>query len=196
MTETASAADLRGELLSKSHIFAAALRKVFQEEVMKEVAGETVTFSQFKLLYLVARTEGRSIGDAAALLGVSNAAASKAVDKLVRRRLLRRTETEADRRSSQLSLTETSRRLLEKYEVARNRKMAEIFQEFSAKELEQWTELLVRLASAIVGHSVDQDQLRLQCSIYERHVGERDEIPQRPKAEKLHRSEPHRNGST
>ncbi|MBI4876022.1 MAG: winged helix DNA-binding protein [Acidobacteria bacterium] len=137
--------------------------------VLQEVAGDKLTFSQLKLLYLVAHTnEHTTIGDAAAFLGISNAAASKAVDKLVRRRLLRRAEIQEDRRSSQLSLTETSRKLLEAYEAARNPRAARAFAQFSPEELQQSSELLDRLAGAIVQQGADPNQICLQCEIYYR----------------------------
>jgi DNA-binding MarR family transcriptional regulator len=65
--------------------------------------------------------------DVAAFLQISKAAASKTVDKLVRRELLRRSQSETDRRSIKLSLTESSRHLLALYDAERERKLAAIF---------------------------------------------------------------------
>jgi DNA-binding MarR family transcriptional regulator len=137
--------------------------------VLRQVAGEKLTYSQLKLLYLVAHTAGFNIiGDAARFLKISNAAASKAVDKLVRRRLLRRSEKEADRRVSQLSLTETGRKLLETYETARNERAEKIFAQFSQEELHQTSALLERLAAAIVLSSPVAEEMCMQCEIYYR----------------------------
>ena len=88
-------AELSNEFLSSARVFAWSVREVIERTVLREVAGNSLTFSQLKLLYLVAHTDTLNISDAAAFLGVSAAAASKAVDKLVRRRLLRRAETQA-----------------------------------------------------------------------------------------------------
>src|SRR5208283_4899830 len=85
--------ELNNEFLSSARVFAWSVREVIEKTVLREVAGKNLTFSQLKLLYLVAHTDTLNISDAAAYLGVSPAAASKAVDKLVRRRLLRRAET-------------------------------------------------------------------------------------------------------
>jgi DNA-binding MarR family transcriptional regulator len=148
--------------------------------MLLEVAGDKLTFSQLKLLYLVAHTdEHTTIGDAAIFLGISNAAASKAVDKLVRRRLLRRTEIQEDRRSIQLSLTEASRRLLESYEDTRNRLALMMFSEFSPEELRQTAELLDRLAGAFVRHGADPDHVCMQCEIYYRDKCRFGELGQR-----------------
>jgi len=114
-----------------------------------------VTRSQLKLLEHVAAAGGRTIGDAAAVLGVSNQAASKAVDKLVRRRLLRRSDAESDRRASVVTLTDTSRRLLAALEEARTRRIEEIFLPFSTEDLRRTEGFLRRLANGISNHSAE-----------------------------------------
>ena len=65
-------------------------------------------------------TDARTINDVALFLGVSDAAASKVVDRLVRRKLLPRTEGHPDRREIHLSLTESSRCLLAAYDEEKN----------------------------------------------------------------------------
>ena len=79
--------ELNNEFLSSARVFAWSVREVIEGTVLREVAGKNFTFSPLKLLYLVAHTDALNISDAATFLGVSPAAASKAVDKLVRRRL-------------------------------------------------------------------------------------------------------------
>lgn len=154
------------EFLGSAHIFSSTVSDFVEERVLREVAGDRLTFAQFKLLRLVAMTDAHSIGDVASFLGVSNAAASKAVDKLVRRRLLRRTEGKADRRAIQLSLTDQSRRVVEAYEEARNKKMAGLFEKFPAAELRRAAELLDRLSASLVDHGADPEEICLQCGIY------------------------------
>jgi len=183
--------ELNNEFLSSARVFAWSVREILEKTVLREVAGDKLTFSQLKLLYLVAHTdEHTTVGDGAAFLGVSNAAASKAVDKLVRRRLLRRSEVQADRRSSQLSLTEASRKLLEAYEAARNERAARAFAQFLPDELGRAAELLDRLAGAIVNPTSDPAHVCLQCEIYYRdncrfgELGRRNCFYQRRKSEK------------
>ncbi len=137
------------------------------------------TFSQLKLLYLVAHTDVLNIGDAAAFLGVSAAAASKAVDKLVRRRLLRRVETQQDRRTSHLYLTETSRKLMDTYMAARDQRAEAVFSQFSAEELRRTSEVLDRLAGAITSSGADPNAVCMQCEIYFREACRFQEYGQR-----------------
>ena len=159
------------EFLSSARIFAKAVRDVFEAAILREVAGDKLTFAQLKLLYLVAQADAVTIGDAAAFLGVTSPAASKSVEKLVRRRLLRRSDTQGERRTSQLSLTEASRRLLEAYETARNQRAAAVFAQYLPEEIQHTAELLDRLAAGISKQGLNQsipekDELCLQCEIY------------------------------
>ncbi len=162
--------ELTREFLSSARVFAKAVRDVFEAAVLREVVGDKLTFSQLKLLYLAAQTDGVTIGEAAQFLGVSHPAASKAVEKLVRRRLLRRSDIQGDRRSSQLALTEASRKLLESYEAARNHTAARVFEQISAEELRHTSELLDRLAAGIVTEHSSEDGVCLQCEIYFRET--------------------------
>jgi DNA-binding MarR family transcriptional regulator len=162
--------ELTHDFLSSARVFAKAVRDVCEAAVLREVVGNRLSIPQLKLLYLVAQTDAVTIGDAASFLGVTSPAASKTVEKLVRRRLLRRSDIQGDRRTSHLSLTEASRRLLEDYETARNRKAAEVFAHYSPEELQHTAELLDRVAAGIASQSEDQklDQKRvcMQCEIY------------------------------
>jgi len=162
--------ELNNEFLSSARVLAWSVREVIERTVLREVAGKDFTFSQLKLLYLVAHTDTLNITDAATFLGVSPPAASKAVDKLVRRRLLRRAETQQDRRTSRLSLTETSRKLMDAYISARDQRARAVFSQFSAEELRRTSEVLDRLAGAITSSGADPDAVCMQCEIYFRDV--------------------------
>jgi DNA-binding MarR family transcriptional regulator len=164
----ARAIELINDFLGSTQVFASSLNDVIEEDLLRQVGPRQLTFSQFKLLKLVALSEAQTIGDVAAFLGVSNPAASKAVDKLVRQDLLVRREAEADRRAIQLSLTEPSRRLLAIYDAAKNRKLSALFRQFSPRDLRRTAELLDRLSAGIVDHKAKAEDLCLQCGIYYR----------------------------
>jgi len=158
------------EFLSGARVFAKAVRDVIEGDVLEGVVGSKLTLPQLKLLYLVAQADSVSIGDAAVFLGVSSPAASKTVEKLVRRRLLRRSDIQGDRRSSHLSLTEASRRLLETYEAARYQKAIEIFSQYSPDVLRQTVELLDHMACGIASQRSAgvAGEVCMQCEIYYR----------------------------
>ncbi len=159
-------AELSNEFLSSARAFAWSVREVIERTVLNEVAGDKLTFSQLKLLYLVAHTDVLNIGDAARFLGVTCGAASRVVDKLVHRRLLRRIAPAEDRRSFRLSLTETSRKLMDAYQAARDERAKRALSQFPPEELRRTSELLDRLAGAIVSDSAAPDAVCMQCEIY------------------------------
>ncbi len=72
-----------------------------------------ITRRQRELLaYLLQRKQG-SVGEIAAILGVSSPAATKAVARLERKGLVTRKENEVDRRSVYVSLTNAGMQALE-----------------------------------------------------------------------------------
>ncbi len=158
------------EFLSGARVFAKAVRDVIEGAVLQEVSGAKLSMPQLKLLYLVAHVDSVTIGEAAAFLGVSSSAASKTVEKLVRRRLLRRSDIQGDRRSSHLAPTESCRRLLQIYEDTRNKKAVEIFSQYSPDVLRHIAELLDHLACGIASRraGVTQDTACMQCEMYYR----------------------------
>jgi DNA-binding MarR family transcriptional regulator len=180
MSSEAEAAEVYRDFLCSAHVFATVVRRVFEQETLREAAGDSLTFSQLKLLFFGTTTEGHSISDAAAFLGVSNAAASKMAEKLVRRSMLNRAETQGDRRSSQLALTEASQELLAAYDDARRRKAAEVLSRFELEELLKTADLLDRLAAVIVQHSTAPEEVCLQCEIFYRDRCRYGELSRQP----------------
>jgi len=158
--------DIAHDFLGSAQVFASAVEEVVEKQILEESAGKQFTLSQFKLLKMVALTDAHTISDVALFLGVSNAAASKAVDKLVRRKLLRREEGQPDRREICLSLTESSLSMLATYEEKKERKLAQVFRGFSADELRRTARLLDRLSAELVDHHSQPDEVCLQCGIY------------------------------
>lgn len=154
------------ELLGSAHVFVAAVSGVLEQTLLSEIAGKQLTLSQLKILKLLDLTEAHNVGDVAAFLGVSNAAASKAVDRLVRQKYLRRTEGRPDRRSSELSLGAAGRKILSRYETAKDRKLAEVFGDLAAEDLQQTAEFLERLTKGVVTFSANPEEICLQCGIY------------------------------
>ncbi len=147
-------ADLVHDVLGSARAFSSAVGRVVEKSLLREVAGARLTFPQLTLLRLVARTDSHSISDVAALLGVTKAAASKTVDKLVRRRLLHRSERTEDRRETQLALTKSGRRLLAAYEEAKDRAVRGKLEAFEPTRLREVAETLDRLAAALLSGRV------------------------------------------
>jgi DNA-binding MarR family transcriptional regulator len=153
------------DFLGSAHVFVSTLDELIEEALLRETLDQGITSSQLKLLKLVAMADTHTIGDVAAFLGISNAAASKAVDKLVQRMFLHRAEA-ADRRAINLSLTDSGRRVLEAYHEEKKKRLADIFRDFSPEELRRVAEMLDRFSSRILERNEASDRICLQCGLY------------------------------
>ncbi|MFC1575833.1 MarR family winged helix-turn-helix transcriptional regulator [Gemmatimonadota bacterium] len=138
----------------------------WMEEELKEITKDRVTPSQLKVLKLVARTNARRIGDVADFLAVSNAAASKAVDRLVKRQLVRRAESTSDRRAVELSLTTEGRTLLAQYEAATNQVLKDVFGNLPQDQLQSTAEFLDQLSARMVKEGRTREGVCLRCGIH------------------------------
>jgi DNA-binding MarR family transcriptional regulator len=117
-------------------------------------------------LKLISRTETESITEIATFLGVSNAAASKAVDRLVRPGLVERIESTDDRRATRLSLTVKGTFLLKRYEDVQNRVLEGLFRQFMAEDFVETAELLDQLSADLVNQESGPRELCFRCGIY------------------------------
>lgn len=160
--------ELIQDFLGSSQVLASAVRESVEKKLLLALTGRPVTVSQLRLLKMIALTGARTIRDVAQFLGVSNAAASKAVDKLVRRKLLLRDEGLDDRREIRLSLTEAGKNLLAEYNDFEEKKLSSVFAEFEADDVRRTIELLDRISAALIGRESDGDEICLQCGIYYR----------------------------
>ena len=165
------------EFLGSVNVISVALEDWLTERLKGEV-GSDVTLSQIKLMKLVALTDSLSVTDVATLLGVSNAAASKAIDRLVRRKLVARVEDEADRRATCLSVSPAGMKILKGYDTAVGKALQEVFGGIPAAELQSAAGLLDRISVDLVSRTEKAGDVCLRCSVHFRekcllrsHVG-------------------------
>jgi DNA-binding MarR family transcriptional regulator len=162
---TAQRTAIINDFLASMHIFSSAIGELMATHLEDELGGE-LTIPQLKLLKLIARTETESISEIAAFLGVSNAAASKAVDRLARRGLVERVESKDDRRATRLSLTVKGTFLLKRYEDVQNRVLEGLFRQFMPQDFIQTAELLDQLSADLVDQETGPQELCFRCGIY------------------------------
>lgn len=80
--------------------------KALDQDPLEECAELELTHAQVLALRFLARHRPTFVGDLADGLSISNPAATKAVDRLVAKRLVDRTENPGDRRVADLTITE------------------------------------------------------------------------------------------
>lgn len=139
--------ELVQEVMGASHLFYSTMNSVL-ERALTEAGEWQLSISQVKLLLLISRPGQRfKVMDVADLLGVTNAAASRSIDRLVQRGLVDRTVTPEDRRAVDLTLTPMAEALLARFTEARNREVVRLLGEFPAAEMEHAATILERMAA-------------------------------------------------
>jgi DNA-binding MarR family transcriptional regulator len=160
-----SRTEMVNELVGSAHIFSSVIEELMAEQ-LRDVAGDRLTFGQLKLLKLVSMTRAASLSDLAAFFGVSVAAASKAVNRLVGRGFLERSEAPDDRRAIALSVTREGGRVLARYNRARDRKLRKVFDGVEPTALSRITELLDRLSASTVDLEENPEEICFRCGIH------------------------------
>lgn len=157
---------LINEFLGSATVFEHSVAQMIEEELGRSSPDARLSASQLRLLKLVGLSGATTVGDAALFLEISNAAASKAVDKLVGLSLLRRSEGARDRRAIHLSLTGKGRTVLKNYDSAAQARLTRIFGEFSTGELGRTVDLLDALSTLIVDHRAKRGEICVKCGIF------------------------------
>ncbi len=153
-------------LFRYSHIFASVVREILEVKLVGEVSPDSLTLSQFHLLKLIALNGQHQMGAIAEFLGVSPAAATKNIDKLEGLGLVARNPSELDRRATLISCSTKGRHLVEKYEHAKEERIAPVLAAFKPEELELFTRLLERFALFMLRSEEGDEGLCLRCSAH------------------------------
>ncbi len=164
---TAERTAIISDFLASMQIFSTAIRELMARQLEDGLGGE-LSIPQLNLLMLIGRAETETISQIAAFLGVSNAAASKAVDRLARRGLVERIESKDDRRTAHPMLTMKGEFLLKRYEDVQNRVLERLFEQFAPEDFIRTAELLDRFSTDLVQRASEPQELCFRCGIYHR----------------------------
>jgi DNA-binding MarR family transcriptional regulator len=108
-----------------------------------------LTLSQYSLLLPLSGSDTARVSDLAAGAGIAPSTASRILDALERRAIIRRTRSVEDRRGVTVTLTDHGRAALDQqHEWMRSRQL-EFFDGLPGKERELVSDLLARLAALI-----------------------------------------------
>jgi DNA-binding MarR family transcriptional regulator len=157
--------EILNDFVASTLIFSTAMNELLNRQV-KTAFADKYTLAQLRLLKMVAKTVNGTVSDVAAFLGVSNAAASKAVDRMVRRNLIQRNESRRDRRAIQLSLTDEGHAVMAQYEAVFHRTLDGLFESFTPQEFRDASGLLDRLSADLVNAGARSKDLCFRCGIY------------------------------
>ena len=115
-----------------------------------------VTLPQFRALVVISSRPETTVSDLASALDIHPTTATRLVDRLVRKRLVRRTELAEDRRVTRLHLTASGHRLVRRVTDRRSQHLADIARRMPSDTLSKVTEALAAFAAA-AGEPSDVD---------------------------------------
>jgi DNA-binding MarR family transcriptional regulator len=159
------APEIYRHFLHHTHIFASTVREILEEKYLRQTTSLEVTVPQFNLLKLIAHNGNHQVGELATFLGVSQAAASKNVDKLVRLKLVTREIQQNDRRAASLSLTHKGKTIIQKYEALKEEKLRQVLGNLSTAELDTLMQGLEKVAHLILQQELDRSKC-MRCNAY------------------------------
>jgi DNA-binding MarR family transcriptional regulator len=133
---------LVNELMSHIH-------RRFAGDSLAIMADAGLTMPQLVTLHMLAHTGGRSVGAIAGCLHLSPPATSHLVDRLVRAKLIVRTEDPDDRRQKRLAITDAGRQLVENLNNERSREVSVVLARLTPALRRQFAEVLERVVEEL-----------------------------------------------
>lgn len=143
-----SSEDLRHFADSVSQLMPDILREFLRRQT-KEVAQGNITLPQILILGVLKGKTSMRMGELAQYLSVSMAATTGMADKLVRNGFAIRTGSPRDRRVVNISITPKGKRIVEKYNQARQKTIIEMFGSLSASDRSKYLEILRKIHTHI-----------------------------------------------
>ncbi|MGI8714742.1 MAG: MarR family winged helix-turn-helix transcriptional regulator [Solirubrobacteraceae bacterium] len=136
------------EFLVAFDTLAQAIRRARGATALRDGA-DPLTFSQFALLQPLATVQAARVSDLASGAGVSPSTATRILDALERRAIVRRTRAADDRRGVTVTLTDDGRRALDRQVTWMLGRRRTFYDQLPEAERELVSDLLVRLATLI-----------------------------------------------
>lgn len=125
---------LTADVAHASDLFVAIVEKLMTQRMLDENFEQQVTPSQLVALRYLSLNESSLMSDVATGLGISFPAATKTVDRLVRKELASRAEDPSDRRVVRIRLTERGRKLVTDVYQERSRRYTTILSRLGPTE--------------------------------------------------------------
>jgi DNA-binding MarR family transcriptional regulator len=153
-------------LMGASQIYSSTMNG-FLERMLEEASATQLALSQLKLLMLISPSQYRlKVTDVADFLDVSNAAASRAIDRLVQRGLVHRAIAPDNRRAVDLTLTEVGKDLLRQFQELRDREVTRLLGDYPADKLRTLAQLLDEVSVLMLDLDEAAEQQCLRCNVH------------------------------
>jgi len=144
-------------------ILAQVVCDVCQQNTLDDACREPLSRNQLCILRILAAAGSFPVNGISQAVGISNAAASKNVDRLERLGFVRRWTRQDDRRCHEVEVLPAGRAVVQIYQRISAEKQAEMFRAFSPAEKHALLGFLKRLLSASLAEERNTEIVCLQC---------------------------------
>lgn len=148
------------------HILGAALREILEVQFLDGKCTLALNRGQFCSLKLIALEADLTVGELARRVGISSAACTKNVDKLVDLGLITRTVSTVDRREILLAPSPAGRRLVEEFEDLQWKQVAPVIDRLGQDKAEQLCNLLEEVSLGLLKTGSPLSDPCIRCSGY------------------------------
>jgi len=157
--------ELMHRAMGASNVFCATVTGLL-EESLDQASNAELALTQLRLMLLISRPEHRfKVRDVAQFMGITSAAASRSIDRLVQRGLVDRQLAPDNRRAVDLELTPEGRELLARFTEIRDERLMRVLRDYPSEKLEQVAALLDELTILLLDLGPDKQERCLRCSL-------------------------------
>lgn len=153
-------------LLKAMLVFSRTTDHVLENRAIED-AGERLSGSKVEILRLLGRRGSQTSGQVARFLGVTNPAVTQLIDSLVAARLVKRQQSQNDRRGVELTLTSRGTRVFEKIHHQQRHVIRSTVRGVTDKDVVRWIDTLQELAGALARADRAFRGFCLQCGAHE-----------------------------
>ena len=116
-----------------------------EEEAKEQYNFKELTLTQMHYLEMICELENPNLTELAAAMKLTKPTITVLVDKLIEKELVYKVQSDADRRSTHLHLTERGKLINQMHEYAHRRMAEEIEKKIDTNEISQLTRLLEKI---------------------------------------------------
>lgn len=151
---------LTNNIAHASDLFVAIIEKLLTQKMLDQSFDQQVTASQLVALRYLSLNESSLMSDVAEGLGISFPAATKTIDRLVRKGLVSRSEDPHDRRVVRIRLTELGKQLVSDINLERSRRFAKVLERMDPVSLSNLYQSMEAFITAAID---DEETARSMC---------------------------------
>lgn len=156
-------ANLDTALSENLRILAQVLHEICQRNSRQEACSLPLSRNQLYILRMLASAGEQQIGEIARTLDISNAAASKNIDRLQEWGFVERRFHPQDRRSHEVSLLDAGRQVAAAYDLVLDKKQRALMGNFTVQEKTILLDLVRRIIRYTLADERNTDQICRQC---------------------------------